>query len=814
VAVTPTNLPAVALNDPGLLANTNAVHVAVNALTANPLAQQSWTFGPLPHVVVNTAASVPVTSTEVYVNATMTINGQDAYSGPLTIKGRGNTTWGAPKKPYRLKLATAAALLGMPEEKDWVLLANYYDPISLRTAVAMDIGSRIPGNGWVPRMRFVEFTLNGVFQGIYQLGEQAEFGVTKTNASATKATATTGLGLTGAYSLEVDQRLESGTDIGFRTTLKNLPVVMDSPDGTVPEQKAYIQQWMNDFETVLFGPNWLDPVVGYARLIDAPSFIGWYLVNELMKNVDSNFYSSCKLYKTADTATVPGKLFFGPLWDFDRSLGFSGMTPQDWWVRVSTEASHPGAIWIDRMMGDPTFWAALVAQWNLLVTAMTTGDTVNALIDRLTDRLSFATARDKRLWTYTADNPVLGDAAKSWLAQRIAWLSGKFTPETTPPSVPGSVSAIAGDTVVALSWTASTDNVFVSKYRVRRGGAVLAEPYSPGFVDSGLANGTAVSYTVSAVDPWGNESAQSVAVTVTPAVPGPDTIAPTTPTNLTATPGNVAVALSWTASTDNVAVTGYRVRRGGTLVGSPTGTTYSDTGLVNGTTYSYTVSAIDAVGNESAQTAAVTAVPTAAVVPIATETWTGADGAVWPAGWTTYRNATIQGGRGRLASLTTANVSPSWFGSMSPVADFNMYVTITLGTATGSFWVGVASAAADNSEPYADGSVVKFGIGGGNISELVVRGIKAGNAHEVAYASISSAPVVPSATGVRVRVQRVGALVQAKVWPAGTTEPATWRISGTDATPPTSTANRAFLSYAANSNTYVDFDDLTFVATA
>ncbi|MGY1773490.1 GDSL-type esterase/lipase family protein [Blastococcus sp. SYSU D00813] len=103
----------------------------------------------------------------------------------------------------------------------------------------------------------------------------------------------------------------------------------------------------------------------------------------------------------------------------------------------------------------------------------------------------------------------------------------------------------------------------------------------------------------------------------------PDTTAPSVPTSLSATPGDGQVALSWAASTDNVGVTGYRVRRGGSLIASPTGTSYTDTGRTNGTQYSYTVSAVDAAGNESAQTSAVTATPVAAGPVAITETFAG-----------------------------------------------------------------------------------------------------------------------------------------------------------------------------------------------
>jgi chitodextrinase len=89
--------------------------------------------------------------------------------------------------------------------------------------------------------------------------------------------------------------------------------------------------------------------------------------------------------------------------------------------------------------------------------------------------------------------------------------------------------------------------------------------------------------------------------------PAPDIEAPTVPTGLVATPSAGKVGLSWTASTDAVGVAGYTVYRNGTAVTTVTGTTYSDTGLVAGTTYSYEVEAVDAAGNRSARTAAVSA---------------------------------------------------------------------------------------------------------------------------------------------------------------------------------------------------------------
>jgi len=175
--------------------------------------------------------------------------------------------------------------------------------------------------------------------------------------------------------------------------------------------------------------------------------------------------------------------------------------------------------------------------------------------------------------------------------------------DTTAPTTPaGLTAAAAGSTGVNLSWSASTDNVGVTGYIVRRNGVQVATPATTTYADTGLSDGTTYSYTVAARDAAGNISANSASVSVTLA----DTTAPTTPAGLTAAAaGSTGVNLSWSASTDNVGVTGYIVRRNGVQVATPATTSFADTGLSAATTYSYTVAARDAAGNISANSTSV-----------------------------------------------------------------------------------------------------------------------------------------------------------------------------------------------------------------
>jgi len=239
--------------------------------------------------------------------------------------------------------------------------------------------------------------------------------------------------------------------------------------------------------------------------------------------------------------------------------------------------------------------------------------------------------------------------------------------DTTPPTVPAGVSAsAASSTQINLSWAASTDNVAVTGYRVYRGGSLLTTLGAVTTLqNTGLSAATTYSYTVEAIDAAGNASGQSAAASATtPAAP--DTTAPSTPSGLSASAASSSqISLSWTASTDNVAVTGYRVYRDGSLLTTLGAvTTLQNTGLSAATTYSYTVQVIDAAGNASDQSAAASA-----TTPAATDT---------------TPPSVPTGLKGRAGSPTQVNLT--WHASIDNVgvAGYTVYLNdAVLATTTG-----------------------------------------------------------------------------------------------------------------------------------
>jgi|GEM_PF-2177473 len=477
----------------------------------------------LPILTITTEGGAAITSKETYVNATFELrNTTQPFTQTGQIRGRGNSTWNEPKKPYKVKFTNAVAPLGMISRKDWVLLANWYDPSSLRSAIAFELGYRT-SLAWTPGYRYVDVVLNGTKVGVYQLVDHIEIKNNRININEMTAADVSGLAVTGGYSMEIDVRLEDNNEPGFRTRL-NVPITFDEPDGKVLPQVVYMRNFIQDFEDVLFSNSFADPVNGFRKYVDINSFIDWYWVNEFMANNDSGFGASVKLYKKRDTAQTPGKLFLGPLWDFDRSIGVGGTyayhAPNVWWTRN-------GASWIKRMMEDATFVTVMNQRWVSLRNSMLADDFLYTLVNKLTVKLHPQLKHDKQIWNLDANDPnASATYLINWLQQRVAFIDSEIVAasDTTPPTVPQNlVSSAVGPYEATFSWSASSDagdELGVTGYRVLKNGVtagLTAIPYSDTLTSikiPRLKAGTQYNFEVQARDATGNWSGSSAVHTL------------------------------------------------------------------------------------------------------------------------------------------------------------------------------------------------------------------------------------------------------------------------------------------------------------
>jgi len=376
----------------------------------------------LPAISIVTDGGAAIVDKETYIPGTLAItnpDGTSAFAGRTSIRGRGHSTWDMPKKPYRIKLDEKAPLLGLPSDKNWVLLANYSDKTLLRNRSAFELGKRLD-MAWTPRDVPVEVTLNGEYLGAYDLVESIR--VDKNRVAIADTDDTVAPGSTG-FILEINGRLD---DDNCWITTHQVTLCIDTPSPASPAQVAYIKQYVQTAEDVLYSNSATDPVNGYEKYFDVASLINWYLVNEIFKNQDAQAYSSIYLYKD-----VGGKLKYGPLWDFDIAAGnvnYSGAQYSlGWWIADN--------IWISRMKSiDPTFEPRIRARWDGQKAQQI--DTLNAYIDDSAAALQESGAEQRNFTRWPIldvqvwPNPVATgsyqgetDYMKNWLMQRIAWLN-------------------------------------------------------------------------------------------------------------------------------------------------------------------------------------------------------------------------------------------------------------------------------------------------------------------------------------------------------------------------------------------------------
>ncbi len=368
----------------------------------------------LPVIRIDTTNAAPILDRENYVRAAMTLdpNGSEfaPYSGTLDIRGRGNSTWLAPKKPYRLRLDTKAALMGIASNRHWVLLANWSDKSQLRSYAAGEV-ARSTDLSFTPQYRHVEVILNGSYQGVYQLTEQIRSGGDRVDIEEMGPEDNAGIELTGGYLMEIDSRLEINNEPGFRTS-RNVPVVIKEPDPMTTEQRNYIRGHINTFEAALFGPSYTDPTLGYRPYLDVEAYIDHYLVHELARNQDT-FYSSTFLSKERGD----DRLVFGPMWDFDLSMG-SFDHPR---TLEATGWQHRDlGPYTARLMTDPAFAAQVVERWNALAADIAG---LPAELEALGDSLQPVIANDAARWGYQLREDQQPSYIATWLGTRASWMS-------------------------------------------------------------------------------------------------------------------------------------------------------------------------------------------------------------------------------------------------------------------------------------------------------------------------------------------------------------------------------------------------------
>lgn len=393
------------------------------------------------------------------------------YNGFIGIEIRGNTSQMYPKKSYTVETRQSdgsnnnVELLGFPKENDWVFHGPYSDKSLMRNALAYSIGNKM--GGWNPRTRFVELIINEEYRGVYLVVEKIKIDKNRVDIATLKPDDTLGDQLTGGYIISIDRDQEGSwnSPIMGRTGSVDIPFSYVDPkyDELVPVQRDYIRKHITEFEYVLKGENFKDPQTGYRSYIDVESFVDFFILTELSRDLDGYRVS---VYFHKDKDSKGGKITMGPFWDFNICFGNADFM-QAWsttgWAEEGIGAGdwYEIPFWWDRFREDPYFETMLKYRWEELREDVLHKNSINSFIDSCQNLLSDAQIRNFEkfdvLESYVWPNKYIGGSfqneimyLKTWISNRINWMDLQIN--AIEPSFPSSVDELAFDENKAIAF--------------------------------------------------------------------------------------------------------------------------------------------------------------------------------------------------------------------------------------------------------------------------------------------------------------------------------------------------------------------------
>ena len=330
----------------------------------------------LPILYINTEIPIDSITKEEYVHGNMMLvyeNGEkftyEFKTEKEGIKGRGNSSWGKPKKGYNIKFEKKQSFFGLPESKKWCIISNYLDKTLLRNKFASVLGNEIFNSEWNPHFESVDVVWNGEYHGNYILGEKITIekgridiqnisNYNEKNIEFELFTDKNKDGIIdlydGGFIIEIDKRDDA--NFVFQTT-KGIHVTLKEPDEAPEETQNRIKHFIQTAEDVLYGDYFTDVENGWRNYFDEKSAIDWDFVNIFAPNPDLNYASVYRYYDPSD-----GKLHFGPIWDLD--LGFGNRSENGAKIQWEQPEGWFNNTWIQQMFLDSVFFSNFVLRWN------------------------------------------------------------------------------------------------------------------------------------------------------------------------------------------------------------------------------------------------------------------------------------------------------------------------------------------------------------------------------------------------------------------------------------------------------------------
>ena len=435
---------------------------------------QSLSVSNLPILRINTQSRVIQDEPKIPMVMELFDNGQgqlnQVSSSPnlTTVAGiefRGSTSQadfyflpGYVKKPYGIEIWTDStglkskkmSLVQMPEESDWVLNASYNDRSFMRDFLAQMIAGRLGVLN--SKTKFIELIINEEYRGVYLLMEKIKQGKNRVPISDLYPTENAGDSLTGGYLLKIDKTSgspsaswKSNYTSGITATQKCEFQIEYPKYGIITQQQFnYIRDYINSWEQKLMTENMNDPNASFRSLMDMPSFVNFFILNEVTRNVDG-YRLSTYLYK--DKESKGGKIKMGPAWDFN--IAFGNADYLNGWMTngfVYKAMENDGGkndywqvpFWWNKLIQDASFRKVLATRWKEARTSFLNLTTINTTIDSAQVVLKDPLTRNfqkyplfgKKIWpNYYVGFTIADEVSwlKNWIQGRLTWLDAQMS---------------------------------------------------------------------------------------------------------------------------------------------------------------------------------------------------------------------------------------------------------------------------------------------------------------------------------------------------------------------------------------------------
>ncbi|MES1218757.1 MAG: CotH kinase family protein [Bacteroidota bacterium] len=424
---------------------------------------QTLTSSNLPVIVINTNGQTIQNEPKITADMGIIFNANNArnnitdpfnhYNGKIGIEVRGQSSQMFPMKSYSIELWDATgnsqdkALFGLPKESDWVLYAPYTDKTLMRNFLAYTLSNEM--GHWAAHCRFVEVIINNDYKGIYVFMEKIKRGSGRVNIPKINTTDISGDALTGGYIFSLDKEPDgwySSFPVPNSTTpsKRRFSYVYPKLENIVQQQKDYIKKYVDSFEYALASPDFQDPVNGVRKFADIPSFVDYFIVNEVSHNVDGYRLSS---YFYKDRNSKNNKIVAGPVWDYDLSFRNAnycdGSNTNSWAYNFNSVCPGDGAglipFWWYQFENDTAFQGSLRCRWKQLRQTSLNISHLNFLIDSIVSLTTEARQRHFQRWPilgqYIWPNPepiptnYNGEIStlKQWLLNRLFWIDNNIS---------------------------------------------------------------------------------------------------------------------------------------------------------------------------------------------------------------------------------------------------------------------------------------------------------------------------------------------------------------------------------------------------